>query len=111
LLVFDNYNVPSTDFNVAAFFPSSPFRTILVTSRYKDSKRLGKVIHLAKMTEQESLELLFCRSKNELTVENIETGKLIVAKLEFLPLAIDQASAFISAQKLPLTPFLEHFDL
>jgi len=41
----------------------------------------------------------------------METGKSIVAKLEFLPLAIDQAGAFISAQKLPLTLFLEHFDL
>ena len=52
LLVFDNYDAPSTDFNVAAFFPSSSFGTILVTSHHKDSKRLGKVIHLAKMTEQ-----------------------------------------------------------
>jgi hypothetical protein len=41
----------------------------------------------------------------------METGKSIVAKLEFLPLAIDQAGAFISAQKLPLTQFLEYFDL
>jgi tetratricopeptide (TPR) repeat protein len=46
-----------------------------------------------------------------LTNENVEIGKSIVAKLEFLPLAIDQASAFISAQKLPLTLFLERFDL
>ncbi|CAM6086197.1 unnamed protein product [Calypogeia fissa] len=110
LLVFDNYDAPSADFNAAAFFPSSHFGTILVTSRHEDSKRLGKVIHLAKMTEQESLELLFRRSENELTDENTETAKSIVAKLEFLPLAIDQAGAFISAQKLPLTLFLEHFD-
>ncbi|CAM6101498.1 unnamed protein product [Calypogeia fissa] len=111
LLVFDNYDAPSRDFNVAAFFPNSPFGTILVTSRHEDSKRLGKVIPLAKMTEQESLELLSRRSENELTDENMETGKSIVAKLEFLPLAIDQAGAFISAQKLPLALFLEHFDL
>ncbi|CAM6129976.1 unnamed protein product [Calypogeia fissa] len=111
LLVFDNYDTPSTDFNVGAFFPSSPLGTILVTSRHEDSKRLGKVIPVAKMTEQESLELLFHRSENELTGQNMEIGKSIVAKLQFLPLAIDQAGAFISAQKLPLTLFLERFEL
>jgi NB-ARC domain len=48
LLVFDNYDAPSTEFNVTSFFPSSPLGTILVTSRHEDSKRLGKVIHLSK---------------------------------------------------------------
>jgi tetratricopeptide (TPR) repeat protein len=111
LLVFDNYDDPTKDFNVAAFFPSSPFGTIVVTSRHEDSERLGKAIHLDEMTEQESLELLLRRSKYEPTEENVMCGKLVVEKLGFLPLAIDQAGAFISSQKRPLKLFLNLFDL
>jgi tetratricopeptide (TPR) repeat protein len=111
LLVFDNYDDPSTDFNVAVFFPSSPFGTIIVTGRHEDSERLGKVLRLDKMTEQESLELLLRRSKYEPTEGNVMYGKSVVEKLGLLPLAIDQAGAFISSQKLPLKLFLEQFDL
>jgi hypothetical protein len=78
---------------------------ILFTSRHEDATRLGTGIKLLPLTEEEGLELLLRQSKHEKTQENITDGKKIVHMLGCLALAIDQAAAFISAQRLTLLLF------
>ena len=62
------------------------------------------------MTEDEGLELLLRQSELELDDRNAVEGKKIINKPGYLPLAIDQAGAYISARRLPLQHFLEHYD-
>ena len=109
LLVFDNYDQPDEVFRISNSFPQSGFGSIIVTSRHASSKRLGNVIQVTGMSENESLELFFLRSEIKRTNENISEAKPIVAQLGYLPLAIDQAGAYISAQGLSTLLFATHY--
>ena len=62
------------------------------------------------MTKDECLELLLRQSKQERNDNNIAEGKMIVQKLGYLPLAIDQASAYISVRHLPFQLFKKHYE-
>ena len=109
LLVFDNYDRPDEVFRISSCFPQSSFGNIIVTSRHASSKRLGNVIQVAGMSEDESLDLLFSRSELERTKENVCEAKSVVAQLGYLPLAVDQAGAYISAQNLSMSIFATHY--
>jgi hypothetical protein len=110
LLVFDYYNKPGDFPTVSSFFPQSSTGAVLFTSRHADSERLGAAVHLTGMTEDEALELLLTQAKVEQREENAATGKSIVQRLGYLPLAIDQAGAYISVRRLRLAHFPKHFD-
>src|SRR2546421_200277 len=63
------------------------------------------------LTEDEALELLFLRSQLiEKRHGDVQEGKRIVKKLGYLPLAIDQAAAYISIRQLPLNLFMQHYE-
>ncbi|KAI9781791.1 MAG: hypothetical protein M1816_002181 [Peltula sp. TS41687] len=109
LIVFDNYDQPRDFKNVTEYIPQGGTGAILFTSRHGDSERLGFTVRLTRMTEDEGLRLLF-QSKLEMNAENVLEGTKIIQTLGFLPLAIDQAGAYISARKLPLRQFLKHYD-
>jgi hypothetical protein len=110
LMVFDNYDQPDKFKNISAYFPQGQTGSILFTSRHADSKRLGVVIRLTHMTEDEGLELLLRQSGLERNDNNNAEGIKIVKTLGYLPLAIDQAGAYISARKLPLSLFTRHYN-
>ncbi len=61
------------------------------------------------MTEHEALELLLRQTKSEKTDSAIRAGEEIVRRLGYLPLAIDQAGAYISSRKLQLDRFLQQY--
>ena len=118
LLIFDNFDSPNSFQNISTFFPQSNGsnkNTILVTSRHLSSARLGNSIPLTGLSEDEGLELLMSRStaisKVDYTAQELIDGRDIVKKLGFLALAIDQAAAYISIRQLPLSLFIEHFEL
>lgn len=114
LLIFDNYDDPRTFDDVKSFFPTSNGsnkNAILITSRNTLPERLGVAIKLGGLAEEESLELLRSRCAVGGTNEDdAEEGKKIVGKLGYLPLAIDQAAAYISIRQLPFVLFLEHYE-
>jgi hypothetical protein len=70
------------------------------------SERLGIVIRLTQMTEDESLELLLQQSKQERTDENNAEGAKIVKKLGYctshlqstrqVPISANETSLFIA---------------
>jgi hypothetical protein len=116
LLVFDNYDDPRTFNDITSFFPTSgglSKNTILVTSRHSLSERLGIAIKLGGFSEDEALELELLRSRcssDSQSEEELEVGREIVKRLGYLPLAIDQAAAYISIRQLPFKVFLEHYE-
>ncbi|KAI9770486.1 MAG: hypothetical protein M1839_003201 [Geoglossum umbratile] len=110
LIVFDNYDQPGEFRNIAEYFPHGGSGAILVTSRHSDSERLGVTIRFMRMTEDEGLELLLRQTKLEKNDDNIIEGKKIIQKLSYLPLAIDQAAAYINTRKLLLPLFAKHYD-
>ncbi|KAI9859671.1 MAG: hypothetical protein M1813_006602 [Trichoglossum hirsutum] len=110
LIVFDNYDQPREFRNIAAHFPHGEAGEILITSRHTDSERLGVAIRVIQMTENEGLELLLRQCKLERNDDNTIEGRKIIQKLGYLPLAIDQAGAYINTRKLPLSLFTKQYD-
>ncbi|OBT54529.1 hypothetical protein VE04_05535 [Pseudogymnoascus sp. 24MN13] len=110
LLVFDNFDQPGEMKNISDFFPRSKNGAILLTSRHADSKHVSHTaVHLHGMEEEEARELLFTRTGKERTEQNVEYADAIVKMLGCLPLAIDQAAAYVTSRNLPLGSFLEHY--
>lgn len=86
---------------VTPHLPHSEKGSILVTSRNEEASLalVGEdknIIHVGEMNEEESLELLF-KKLNE-RVDRQGAPDLVKA-LDFIPLAITQAAAFLSRQK------------
>lgn len=109
LIVFDNYDTPSVfqDQDVRFYVPSGKNGHVLFTSRHGDSERLGHCIRVATMSEDESVDLLLQRSPNE---DEKHEGRKIASTLGYLPLALDQAGAYIRARSLPLKAFISHYN-
>ncbi|KAF2671127.1 hypothetical protein BT63DRAFT_412193 [Microthyrium microscopicum] len=112
LLVFDNYDEPEQFRNVHEYFPAADQGRILFTTRDPDTWRLGKQIKVDGMLEIEGLDLLFDVTGVEETPDNLSNGKDIIRRLGYLPLAIDQAGAYIhdSDGEIGLDEFLEFFE-
>ncbi|KAI5194016.1 hypothetical protein E4T38_09763 [Aureobasidium subglaciale] len=110
LVVFDNYDdVNSEQFSDGRLFPeTSENGKILVTTRRRECARFGRLLEMDTMSEEESLELLEkscragCKSADFDTAEALD----IVKTLGHLPLAIDQAGAYILTMGVPLSSYL-----
>ncbi|KAL8786847.1 MAG: hypothetical protein Q9195_008040 [Heterodermia aff. obscurata] len=110
LLVFDNYDHPDQFPDVCTFIPPGN-GSILITSRHEDAAMLGKTVRLSGMDEREGLDLLRRRTEQNLSDPAIrEEGIKILHTLGHLPLAIDQAAAYIRQQRLPLHQFLQIYE-
>jgi hypothetical protein len=108
LLVFDNLDNPSDLNDIWSFFPDSNHGSILITSRYAGSTELGDIIDVGRMEESEGLQLLLRSSPSD--VKEQAVAQVLLKRLEFLPLAIDQVRAYISCRKLPLTNFVDEYE-
>ncbi|KAL9600015.1 MAG: hypothetical protein Q9219_003484 [cf. Caloplaca sp. 3 TL-2023] len=110
LLIFDNYDHPDCFTDISTFFPPGD-GSILITSRHADVGLLGKVVSISKMDEAEGLELLHHRTQQNLNESGNRAAAIeVLQKLGYLPLAIDQAGAYIREQRLPLRMFLQHYE-
>ena len=104
LMVFDNLDRPSDLKGILNFFPDSTRRSILITSRYTGSEVLGQAIKLNEMEMKEGLQLLL--PSGRVDSEQHMAAEEIVRRLGYLPLAIDQARAYIRRRKLQLGDFM-----
>ncbi|KIJ50235.1 hypothetical protein M422DRAFT_245477, partial [Sphaerobolus stellatus SS14] len=107
LLVFDNLDSPSEAAAIPDFFPESAFGSILITSRYHGLQELGQHCLLQEMDEDDGLSLLLGQQYSE---EDEVLGKKILELLGHLPLAIDQARAYISRRGLHSQHFITEFN-
>ncbi|KIJ50301.1 hypothetical protein M422DRAFT_159868 [Sphaerobolus stellatus SS14] len=107
LLVFDNLDNPSEVAAIPDFFPESAFGSILITSRYHGLQELGQHCLLQEMDEDDGLSLLLGQQYSE---GDEVLGKKILELLGHLPLAIDQARAYISRCGLHPQHFITGFN-
>ena len=112
LVVFDNYDNPTAfkDPLINYYIPTGRNGSILFTSRRGDSARLGRCfrIEVSKMTEQESRKLLLDgKPSNE---EKEAQASRIASALGDIPLALDQAAAYIRSRRLPFRDFIPEYN-
>ncbi|KAL9046502.1 MAG: hypothetical protein Q9214_000671 [Letrouitia sp. 1 TL-2023] len=112
LMICDNVD-DLESFNISDYWPNSPNRKVLITSRRPESIRFDDGVALPQMQLNESFTL-FARSLGRemktMGPTEVEESKRIVEKLGFLPLAIDQAGAYIQRLSMPLHSYLPLFD-
>jgi tetratricopeptide (TPR) repeat protein len=112
LIVFDNYDNPD-EFDLRDYIPMSTKGHVIVTSRSYDTYRLGTIISVGSMDEDEAVALLleYCNGGNMEKPNRTESyAKMIVKRLGYLPLAIDQAGAYVQAEEIPLEGFLDEYE-
>jgi hypothetical protein len=105
LLIFDNLD-DLDSFDITAFFPNVPWGDILITSRRKQAERLGYSIAVDIMDSDDAVELLYKCSGIPRTEDTAIAVRLTEA-LGFLPLALDQAGAYISEQCLDMDGYMD----
>jgi tetratricopeptide (TPR) repeat protein len=108
LLVFDNLDNPEDLPGIFSFFPASHCGSILITSRHAGSKELGQSIELDRMERKEGLQLLL--GPSDVDPDELDAAKQILSLLGNLPLAIDQARAYISKRQLRLRAFVTEYE-
>ena len=109
LLVFDNYDTPRDFSRIAEMFVQHEQICILLTSRHHESLRLGTPIHVRDMDQGDAEDLLLVSSglmRNDVDPKHLATT---VNMLGCLPLALDQAGAYIRRLQLSLDLFKKHY--
>ena len=108
MLVFDNYDDPSSFRDISSFYLDSG--VTVITSRHPSSKRLGTIFEVGAMTEAEGVEMLLRDiSEHEKNSELQAPVRQVVARLGNLALAIDQAASYIASRQMPLQTFVKVF--
>jgi hypothetical protein len=109
LLVFDNYD-KLEDFGLAKFFPQSKTGRIIITSRRLDCKRLARYSKEVEVLErEESLSLLLMDYPDQEHLGAAETlaANSIIEEMEYFPLAIAQAQAYLQTMPIRLQQYLD----
>jgi len=112
LLILDNAEDLKT---VQDFMPLSETGHILLTTRIQSTGDIASSIEVNKMDEEEGILLLLRRSKalaidaplNQTSQENQKIAQAIVKQVDGLPLALDQAGAYIEETGCRLTDYLK----
>jgi tetratricopeptide (TPR) repeat protein len=114
LLIFDN--VEDLEL-VKSVLPSARSGSLLFTSRRQTLGFTAHTLDLEQMTSEEGVRFLLHRARlldptaslDSLAPEEITRAGEIVAAMDGLPLALDQAGAYIEANQLSLSEYLELF--
>jgi len=108
LLIFDNADDPSM---VKPYVPREVKGHIIVTSRASlfDMLNIPSAIDLKKMEPDEARTFLFTRTARDMATADPGEGKAaeeIARELGYLPLALEQAAAFIAETAMPFKRYL-----
>lgn len=110
LLVFDN--APNS--GLSRYLPDGDHGNVLYTTRHRHLQprlRPECIRSVEQMEIQDAVQLLLASAHIAADVKaNIELAKAIVRELGFLPLAIDQAGAYINMAPCPLDRYLQVFN-
>ncbi|WP_203851992.1 FxSxx-COOH system tetratricopeptide repeat protein [Dactylosporangium siamense] len=108
LLVYDNADDPAV---LDQFIPSVGGH-VLITSRNQDWASIGTAIEVDVLDRAESIELLHRRTRRNNGTNSFsaaEAGEL-AEKLGDLPLALEQAAAWLTATAMPVREYIELLD-
>ena len=107
LMIFDNADDPDI---IRNYVPRSNGGHVLITSRASAFGDLAKAFNLDEMPPDEARGFLFRRSKIEdKSDKNVETADKICEELGYLPLAIEQAGAFIERNGCSFDNYLNRY--
>ena len=113
LIVLDNFDDPEFE-NLLDYVPTSGPSGVLITSRLREAgEELGTMIEVPLMNEIDSLALLRSRVHLQEFTESQELdAKQVINVLGNLPLAIDQAGAYMASGGviMSFTAFLKQYD-
>jgi tetratricopeptide (TPR) repeat protein len=99
LLVFDNADDPAL---LKSFIPTTEHGHILLTSRANDFQDLGiiKPVELRELPVEDATSFLLSRChRQEAGAEERDAAERLAGELDGLPLALEQAAAYIAASK------------
>jgi tetratricopeptide (TPR) repeat protein len=109
LLIFDNADTPEM---LKAYYPRNPKGHLLLTSRAQlfDTLGIARPLALEKMDPEEALDFLFTRTERIQSdpVEKNAAARL-AAELGYLPLALEQAAAYITAKMARFQDYLTSY--
>ncbi|KAF8345239.1 P-loop containing nucleoside triphosphate hydrolase protein [Amanita rubescens] len=107
LMIYDNAD--SGCHVVERFLPPGNEGNILITSRNLELMRITEnSVEVIEMGEEEALSLLSKSARLNYESENTQSmAKQLISKLGGIPLAIDQAGAYMLTCKCPLDDYLE----
>jgi tetratricopeptide (TPR) repeat protein/transcriptional regulator with XRE-family HTH domain len=114
LLIFDNVEDVHILHN---FLPTWHGGSVLITTRAQVRGRYIKKLEIEKFTQEESLLFLLQRSKISpdehaiatLAEEELQSATQLCEQLDGLPLALDQAAAYIEENQCRITAYLQLF--
>ncbi len=109
LLVFDNADEPGL---LEDYIPNNPKGYILLTSRAQVFDKLGisNPVELEKMPPDEAREFLQKRTgRKDLQQTEIKALEKISEELDYLPLALEQAGAYINKLKCSFSDYLKSY--
>ena len=113
LIVFDNADAPPV-YVVERFIPSGNRGNILITSRNESMGRVvpsENIIEINEMEEADAITLLLKASHLDASAKHMEVAKKIVIELGCMPLAVDQAGAYIRAGRCSINKYLQQLSL
>ena len=99
LLVFDNAESPA---RIEPFLPQGAAGHVLVTSRTSGLEGVARTIKVDRMQEDEAVTFLLTRTGQY----DRETAVRLATDLEFVPLALEIASAYVDANRVTLSDYL-----
>jgi tetratricopeptide (TPR) repeat protein len=109
LLVLDNADEPSA---VEPFVPLDPRGHILITTRADnlDQLNVGDLIELSVLPPDEAVEFLLKRARRkEVDPQERSAAEELARELGGLPLALEQASAYIAVHKVRFRDYLDEY--
>jgi tetratricopeptide (TPR) repeat protein len=115
LLVVDNADEPES---LREFFDSlhTPRGKVLLTTRAHASRLAclnlhpEAVVEAQRMIEAEAVEFLFERTGKPRNPQTEQTARAIATRLGYLPLAMEQAGAYLTQTQAPLQDYLQLYD-
>lgn len=112
LLVLDNFDSPRQFSAITNYMPCSRNSSIIITSRHRDSNRLGSVLHVGGMNDEDAVDLLreSAMLQEPLGDEERKECLEIVHRFDNLPLAIDQAGAYMAKKGLGPSVFQKKYE-
>lgn len=112
LLVIDNVDVPK---EVVDLLPKRPAGHVLMTSReqYLESIGLFEPVHINDLPSEEAVAFLARRSMSnkveDLSSDECTSAEKLAKELGYLPLALEQAAAYIRANDMTFEGYLDEY--
>ncbi|MDB6134343.1 MAG: motif domain protein [Verrucomicrobiales bacterium] len=110
LLIIDNVDVKETAVTVEGLLEKLGSGHVLITSRLSGWSSQVRRLNLQVLDERDAVEFLIERSGRPHTDDEERSAKTLASKLDELPLALEQAGAYIDEGGITFAQYLKLYD-